>query len=374
MLGATLPTPLYPAYAAEFGYGELVSTVVFATYAIGVVTGLLGFGHWSDEVGRRPMLGLGLALSALSAVAFVLPSALGWLFVGRFLSGLSAGVFTGTATATLIDLAPDGGKARASLVAAAVNMAGLGSGPLLAGVLTRYAPLPLRLAYLVDLGLVAVAAVAVVSIVEPVDRRETPQLRPRGLQLPAEVRPIFARAAVAGFAGFAVIGLFTSVSPAFLADVLDDHNAALVGVVVIVLFAASVAGQVASSSMSERRALPLGCAGLIVGMALVAVSLGAASLPVLLAGAVIAGAGQGMSFRSGLGAVSGAAPEHLRGAVTSTYFVSLYVGIAIPVIGEGALASATGLVTAGVSFAILVGVLAATALVLLVRSGGRRPA
>ena len=60
-------------------------------------------------------------------------------------------------------------------------------------------------------------------------------------------------------------------------------------------------------------------------------------------------------------------PEEVRGEVTSTFFVTLYVGIALPVIGEGALAGATSLVTAGVVFAALVAVLAATALALLLR-------
>jgi len=41
-------------------------------------------------------------LSGLSAVVFLLAGTLGWLFVGRVLSGLSAGIFTGTATATIV--------------------------------------------------------------------------------------------------------------------------------------------------------------------------------------------------------------------------------------------------------------------------------
>lgn len=146
MLGTTLPTPLYPLYAKAFGFGELVTTVVFAAYAVGVTAALLLFGRWSDQLGRRPMLQAGLVLSGLSAIVFLLAGSLGWLFVGRVLSGLSAGIFTGTATATIVDLAPDGGKARASLVAAAVNMGGLGTGPLLAGILSQYAPLPLTCA------------------------------------------------------------------------------------------------------------------------------------------------------------------------------------------------------------------------------------
>lgn len=371
MLGTTLPTPLYPAYAAEFGFGELVTTVVFAVYAVGVTAGLLLFGHWSDQIGRRPMLVGGLVLSALSAIAFLLPGALAWLFVGRVLSGLSAGIFTGTATATIVDLAPDGGRARAGLIAAAVNMAGLGAGPLLAGILAQYAPHPLRLCYAVDLVLVAATLLLVLAVREPVASRDDPALRPRRLRVPAEVRGLFTRAAIAGFAGFAVLGLFTAVSPAFLGKVLHHHNAALVGLVVLVVFAASVVGQTASQRLGLERALPFGCAALIAGMALIAASLAAKSLGLLLAGAVVAGLGQGLSFRAGLGAVTAGSPEEVRGEVTSTFFVTLYVGIALPVIGEGALAGATSLVTAGIVFASLVAALAATALVLLLRGSAR---
>jgi sugar phosphate permease len=95
------------------------------------------------------------------------------------------------------------------------------------------------------------------------------------------------------------------------------------------------------------------------------------SLAVLIAGAIIAGLGQGLSFRAGLGAVTGAAPQGKRGEITSSYFVMLYIGISIPVIGEGAAATAFGLITAGMVFAALVAILAAVALVLLVRSSSR---
>src|SRR5688572_10549931 len=105
MLGTTLPTPLYPAYQQEIGFSSLVVTVVFAVYAFGVITSLLLFGSASDQVGRRPTLLVGLGLSAASAVCFLAASALGELIIGRVFSGLSAGLFTGTATATLVDLA-----------------------------------------------------------------------------------------------------------------------------------------------------------------------------------------------------------------------------------------------------------------------------
>jgi MFS family permease len=105
MVGTTLPTPLYAFYRERFGFSELMITVIFATYAAGVITGLLLFGRVSDELGRRPVLLAGLALSAISAVCFLLAGGLAMLLVGRVISGLSAGIFTGTATALLVDLA-----------------------------------------------------------------------------------------------------------------------------------------------------------------------------------------------------------------------------------------------------------------------------
>jgi MFS family permease len=368
MLGTTLPTPLYPLYEKAFGFGELVTTVVFAAYAVGVTAALLVFGHWSDQLGRRPMLQAGLALSGLSAFVFLLAGGLGWLFVGRVVSGLSAGIFTGTATATIVDLAPESGKKRASLIAAAVNMGGLGAGPLLAGILAQYAPLPLTLCFIVDLVLVVAAVGAVQLVAEPVRRARTLRLRPQKIDVPMEIRGVFTRAAIAGFAGFAVLGLFTAVSPAFLATVLHHTNHALTGAVVISVFIASTIGQSLSSLIGEQRALIVGCLGLIAGMVLVAASLPLHSLAVLIVGGIIAGLGQGLSFRAGLGAVTSAAPSDKRGEITSSYFVMLYIGISIPVIGEGAAATALGLVTAGMVFAALVAILAAVALVLLVRS------
>jgi MFS family permease len=367
MLGTTVPTPLYPDYQQVFGFGELMTTIVFATYAVGVIAALLLFGRWSDQLGRRPMLQAGLVASAAAAIVFLFADATAWLFVGRVLSGLSAGIFTGTATAAIVDVAPEEGRARASLVAASANMGGLGLGPLLAGVLAEYAPAPLKLCYLVDLGLVVLAAVAVATVAEPVERARPPQLRPQRIAVAPEMRATFTRATIAGFAGFAVLGLFTAVSPAFLASVLHRPSRALVGVVVLAVFAASTVGQIVSARLAERRAMIIGCGGLVAGMVLIGVSLPLASLPVLLVGAVVAGLGQGMGFRAGLTALTAAAPAAKRGELTSAYFFVLYIGITVPVIGEGAAATAFGLVTSGVVFAAGVAALAAVALVLLVR-------
>jgi MFS family permease len=372
MLGTTLPTPLYPAYETRFGFGSLTVTIVFATYAVGVLTALLAVGRASDTIGRRPTLLAGLGASAVSSLVFlgvgqIHSGGLALLLVGRFLSGLSAGIFTGTATAALADFAGDQHKLRASLTAAVANIGGLGLGPLVAGALARYVAKPLTTSFLVHLALVALAAVAISAIPESVEVQKPRRLSMQRLVVPAELRAIFIQAGTAGFAGFAVLGFFTAVSPATL-GLLGHHDPFVTGLVVFAVFAASAVGQVISVRPTVRTALLSGTAILIVGIALVGTAIGTKSLVQLVLGGIVTGLGQGLSFRSALGSITSAAPAHHRAAVSSAFFAVCYVGISLPVVGVGAASDSYGLVRTGEVFAGIIAALSLIALVSLARS------
>jgi MFS family permease len=371
MLGTTLPTPLYVLFEQKLGFAALTITVIFAVYAAGVLAALLLLGRASDDLGRRRVLLLGLACAALSAVAFLLAQGLALLIVGRVLSGLAAGIFTGTGTAALVDLAGASRGRRATLVAAAANMGGLGLGTLLAGILVQFAPLPLRLPFWVDLGLVLLAVPAVWAIPETVRVPEHPRLRIRPPGLPPQVRPVFLRAATAGFAGFAVLGMFTAVAPSFLLELLHRPSHLLSGAVVCTVFAASALGQITLAWRFGRRALAAGCVALIVGMGLLAFGLAATSLALLIASAVVAGLGQGLCMRAGLEAVNTHAPAQRRAGIASAFFIVMYVAIALPVLGEGIAATHLGLRTAGIAFSLAVGAIAAIALATLIPARSR---
>jgi MFS family permease len=369
MLGTTLPTPLYPAYEARFGLGALTVTIVFATYALGVLVALVGFGSASDRIGRRPSLLIGLGAAATSSVVFLITAHVGGhasgltlLLLGRLLSGLSAGVFTGTATAALSDLAGDNRKVQASLIAALANIGGLGLGPLVAGALAKYVDAPLTTPYAIHLALAMVAAIAVGLIPETVDVERPRRLRFQALGVPSSSRATFIQAGTAGFAGFAVLGFFTAVCAATLA-LLGHHDPLLTGVVVFAVFAASAVGQAVSLWVATRGALLAGTAGLIVGSAILGAAIGEKSLPLLLVGGVAAGTSQGLSFRSALGAITASAPPHERGKVASSFFAVCYVGISLPVVAIGAASDHYGLVRTGEVFG---GVIAAISLVALV--------
>lgn len=373
MLGTTVPTPLYALYADRMDFAVLTTTVIYAAYAGGVLVALLAFGRWSDAVGRRPMLLAGVGFAIASAVVFLFADSVALLLVGRVLSGLSAGVFTGTGTAAVIEAAPEHWRNRAAAVATVANIGGLGAGPLLAGLLVQYAPQPLHLVFVVHIVLAVLAAVAVFVVPETSPRSGGIGLQ--RLSVPPEARPVFVIAALAAFAGFAVTGLFTAVAPSFLADVVGIGNHAVAGAIACSIFAASAVTQVLANRVPPPRAVAVGCAILVVGMTVLALALHFSSLPGLIAAALIAGVGQGMSFSRGLAAVSDRTPPERRAEVSSTYFVVAYVAISLPVIGEGLAAQAVGLKTAGVGFAIAVAVLATVCLVaILSRERSAAPA
>jgi MFS family permease len=369
MVGTTLPTPLYALYSDQMHFAVLTTTVIYATYAGGVLFALVLFGRWSDAIGRRPVLLAGVGCALVSAAVFLMADSVPELLVARVLSGLSAGIFTGTATAAVIEAAPESWKSRAAAVATVANIGGLGTGPVLAGVLAQYAPSPLKLTYLVHIALMVLAAIAILLVPETSSR--TGKLGLQRLSVPAEVRSVFITASLAAFAGFAVTGLFTSVAPSLLTDIIGIGNHAIAGLMAGSIFGASAIAQIAGNRIPPQRAVALGCAILTVGMGILVAALHYSSLIGLIVAAVVAGIGQGISFSRGLAAVAECTPAERRAEVSSTYFVVAYIAISIPVIGEGFAAQAWGLRTGGIVFAIAVGVLALACLVAILRQESR---
>jgi len=343
--------------------------VVYATYAGGVLFALLAFGRWSDAIGRRPMLVAGVVFALSSAVVFLLADSVEMLLVGRVLSGLSAGVFTGTATAAVIEAAPPNWRAKAAAVATIANVGGLGAGPVVAGVLVQYAPHPLQLSFIVHIALALLAGIAVLVVPETSQRAGS--IGFQRLSVPAEVRSVFVIAGLAAFAGFAVTGLFMAVAPAFVADVVGIDNHALAGLVAASIFAASAVAQIGARGIAPQRAVAIGCGVLVAAMAILVVALYLSSLTGLVTAGLVAGVGHGMTFSRGLAAVVERTPAQRRAEVSSTYFVVAYVAISLPVVGEGLVARAWGLQTAGVTFAIAVAVLAGICLAAILTQEAR---
>ena len=138
MAFSTVPSPLYGLYQARDGFSSFMVTVIYGAYAIGVVTALLTAGHVSDWHGRRRVLMPAIVAVDRVGVLFLVWRDTAGLIVARIVNGLSVGVVAATATAWLAELhsaaRPDASPRRAQLTATAVNVGGLGLGPLVSGV------------------------------------------------------------------------------------------------------------------------------------------------------------------------------------------------------------------------------------------------
>jgi MFS family permease len=353
MLGTTLPTPLYVIYQAQWHFSAAIVTVTFAVYAAAVLATLLLAGRSSDQAGRRPVLAAALASSALSTVVFILAPDVGVLIIGRILSGLSAGLMTGTATAALTELIPSSASRRASLVATAANMGGLGLGPLIAGLFAQYAPHPTVLVFEVYLVLLAAAGLCLLLVPETVSPRSRPALRFAGLGVPARGRGEFIAAGTAGFAAFALLGLFSALAPTFLGNVLHENSHAVQGAVVFLLLAVGTAAQLLLARFSSRRVVLAGLGLFLTGLALIVAALSQADMALFLAGTVVAGVAVGAVFLGSLATANRLAPPGERGRVISAYFVACYCGLIIPVVGVGVASEFIGDFAAVLALSIL---------------------
>ncbi|HEX9416938.1 MAG TPA: MFS transporter [Gaiellaceae bacterium] len=114
-------------------------------------------------------------------------------------------------------------------------------------------------------------------------------------------------------------------------------------------------------------ALVVGCVLMVGGVGLVALALGVESLAALMVGATVVGLGQGLVIGAGLAAINQRAPVERRSETASSFFVVMYVGLSLPVIGVGVAASSLGLKTAGIAFSAAVAALVLAVLISLIR-------
>src|SRR6266849_10175387 len=91
LFASVTPSPLYHTYSVLWHFSPLTLTLIYATYAFGVLATLLLAGRVSDDVGRRPVLLVALAVLMASTVLFMFADSVVWLFVARGLQGLATG-------------------------------------------------------------------------------------------------------------------------------------------------------------------------------------------------------------------------------------------------------------------------------------------
>ena len=352
------PSPLYGTYRELWGFSPLVLTLVYATYAFGVLAALLLAGRVSDDVGRRPVLLVALGTLIGSTVIFMLAGSVAWLFVARAVQGIATGLALGAASAALLDLHPRRDAAGVGLTNGVVSAGGMGLGVLVSAFFIELLPAPRVLPYVALLVLFAIAFAGALLMPEPVAKRARLRLTPQRPSVPPVARPAFLLAALGVISSWSIGGLFLSLGPQLTASLFHTGDHLVAGISVFALAGTAAVAQLALGRMAPWAGAAGGSVALAAGMAAIVAAASIGSGALYLAGAVVGGAGFGVAFLGALRSLSAAIPPEHRGAVMSAFYVVAYSALSLPAIVAGVLVTPLGLQTTFEIFGSAIGALA----------------
>jgi predicted MFS family arabinose efflux permease len=371
LYASVTPSPLYRTYSVLWHFSPLTLTLIYATYAFGVLASLLLAGGVSDQVGRRPVLLAALAGLLGSTILFLLADSAAWLFVARGLQGLATGLALSAASASLLDLHPRRDSASVGLTNAVAAAGGLGLGMLVSSALVDIGWQPRLLPFALLLGLIALAFAATLRMPEPVAERSRPRISVDRPHVPAAVRRPFLLAALAVLSAWSIGALFFSLGPQLAGELFRTTNVLVDGSGIVLLAAAALVAQLATSRIAPWIAASLGSLALAGGMALIVVAAANDSSGLFLAGSLLGGAGFGAAFLGGLRALVSVIPHESRASVMSAFYVAAYASLSIPAVLAGIVVTYISLTA---TFEIFGTVVALIALVVAAEAWRTRPA
>lgn len=292
-IGFGLISPVLPAYARSFDVGVAAASVVVSIFAFFRLLGAPGSGVLVARLGERWVYMTGLCVVAASSLLTAVAQTYWQLLVFRGIGGLGSTMFTVSAMALLVRLAPPTMRGRVSSAYASSFLIGGMLGPVLGGLMAGFG---LRVPFVAYAVALVVAALVVGVKLSGASLRPDPTATPAPpMRLGEGLRDSAYRAALASaFAnGWANFGVRVAVVPQFAVAVHDETWVAGVALAV------AAAGTASSLQFSGRVADTVGRKPMVVlGLAVTSVTLGlmgfSESLLVLLVLSAVSGFGAGM--------------------------------------------------------------------------------
>jgi MFS transporter, DHA1 family, tetracycline resistance protein len=139
LLGFGIIIPLLPFYAESFGASAFTIGLLNTSFSLMQFLFSPIWGRWSDRIGRKPIILVGLLGSCLSYVTMAVADSLMLLFIARIVGGI-AGANIPTAQAYIADVTTPENRAKGMGMVGAAFGLGFIFGPALGGLLSRYSP------------------------------------------------------------------------------------------------------------------------------------------------------------------------------------------------------------------------------------------
>ncbi|WP_033418945.1 MFS transporter [Serinicoccus marinus] len=353
-VGFGLVSPVLPGFARSFDVGATAATIVVSAFAFCRLVFAPAGGRLVQRLGERPVYLTGLLVVAVSSLATAFAQTYWQLLVFRGLGGLGSTMFTISAIALVVRLAPPSIRGRVSSLWGSSFIIGSMVGPVIGGLIAGWG---MRVPFVVYAVALVLAALVVGVGLGGARLRPPPGDADRPVLTVREALGDRAyRAALAcGVAnGWANLGVRMAVIPLLAAAVRDETWVAGATLTTAAL------GTAVTLQITGRLADRIGRRPLIIaGMTTSALSLGmlglsllpglgqASSLAVLLGLSLVSGVGAGFvnpAQQAALADIVG--QERKGGTVLSTYQMATDVGVIVGPVLTGLVVDLVGFGTA----------------------------
>ncbi len=300
-VGFGIVSPVLPAYARSFDVGVAAASVIVSAFAFFRLVFAPAGGLLVSRLGERPVYLTGLLVVAVSSFATAFAQSYGQLLLFRGLGGVGSTMFTISAMALLVRLAPPRARGRVSSAYGSAFLIGGMVGPLLGGLLAGWG---LRAPFVVY-GVALLLAAAVVAVgLGGARLRPAPDAADRPVMRMAEAwgSPVYRAVLVSGAAnGWTNFGVRMAVLPLLAIAVLDRPWVAgavlavgAVGTAATLQFSGRLADRVGRRPLVVAGLLVMGTSMALLGLATHPALSTTAGLAVLLGLSVVSGVGAGL--------------------------------------------------------------------------------
>jgi Major Facilitator Superfamily len=374
------PAPLFELFRRADGLSPSELSMLYAVYAAVVIVTLPFFGRASDRLGRRSLVVLGLSFIAIGSLVLAVAGSFSWLVGGRFMQGLGIAAMSAPATAALAELAGAQRQAAAASIMAVALAVGGASAPLFSGITAEAFPMFPTSSLLFCAGMALTSLITVALFPDPWRLRRLgnmPSHVHRTTFVAADAgqlgtteateglfvghdsgRIAFWQACAAVVVCFGAQATFFTISGPIFGTLLASHVLLTAGCAMSALMVASGLGAILASRLGARMAIAsamvLVAPGVYGFFELVGV------VPVLALTPAIAaiGLGHGLGYAGAIRLINETAHSARRASYTSKFYVAIYIGGGLPVVGRGVLEELTGRAAASAVFSLVIAFLA----------------
>lgn len=348
--GIGMVSPLLPVFAEDMGASGIWLGLAFSGFAFSQVPLMPLIGRWSDRIGKKPFLWIGLLVYAAAAGGYIWSPGYHELIAFRVLSGVGTAMVIPTAFAYVGELAPGGYEARYMAVVNLALVAGFGIGPVVGGIV--YDAFGMDAAF-ASMAVSSIAGCGVVLAFLPREARSAgirrgPKAADRTSPTSGTYVSLMRDETVWGIITFQMVyGLLFGTVLTFVGIWMKDHIGATVSQIGIVLAARVITNGLLSypfGHMADRVSRRL-----MAGAALLAVSAGTFSIPWFGGFAALVGlfVAIGICESMAMPSVNAMAVDRGRelgmGAVMGISNMSMSLGLILGSIGGGLIDSALGI-------------------------------